>query len=413
MQASTVKISLFDREIATLFERGGRVYIEQIDSGAHFASPLSIGKENRAFETTGIPGFDTVPGFIHDTLPGNYGNEIMDTFFKKTRGNVPGVAERLLFIGDRALGAVTYSPATYDGAEEYYAGLRDLYRQGKEIREGRAAALHEHLVAAAHSIAGGARAKAVVGINLKSKEIFIGHRHGELPDGFMHAIVKYDDSPQQRHSVYTRLEYIYSKLARKAGISMAKTHLLESEGLLHFVTERFDRKDGKRLHMHSLGGLLHTDYRIPRLLDYDDLLRVALRLGAGRDRKQLFTQMMFNYMFVNQDDHAKNFSFLMNEKGAWRASPAYDITFAKGAKQTVEHQMLCNGKPMSEARLDDVASLAVRHGIHTSDIKETLETLAELRERELPALMKEYVIIGDKYDDVMKAVTARTLKGVL
>ncbi len=413
MQAKEVKISLFNQEIATLFERGGRVYIEQKDGGAYFASPLLIEKEKREFETTGIPGFDTVPGFIHDTLPGDYGNEIMDTFFKKKHGSIPGVAERLLFIGDRALGAVTYSPATYNGEDEYYADLRDLYQQGKEIREGRTTALHEHLVAAAHSIAGGARAKAVVGINLERKEIFIGHRHGELPDGFMHAIVKYDDSPEQKHSVYTRLEYIYSKIAREAGIPMAETHLLESEGRLHFVTERFDRKNGRRMHMHSFGGLMHTDYHIPRLLDYDDLLRAALRLGAGKDRKQLFRQMMFNYMFVNQDDHVKNFSFLMNEKGEWRTSPAYDITFAKGVKQTIEHQMLCNGKPMSEVELNDVASLAVRHGMNTGDVKEVLDTLAELREQELPALMKEHGIIGEKYDEVMKAVTARTLKGVL
>lgn len=413
MQAKAVKVSLFGQEIGTLYERGGRIYVEQKEAGMHFASPLSIEKDQREFETTGIPGFDTVPGFIHDTLPGDYGNEIMDNFFKKTRGALPGVAERLLFIGDRALGAVTYSPATYNGDEDYYAGLRDLYRQGREIRDKKATTLHEHLVAAAHSIAGGARAKAVVGINLDSKDIFIGHRHGKLPEGFMHAIVKYDDSPEQKHSVYTRLEYIYSLLARKAGIPMAKTHLLESEGRLHFVTGRFDRNNGKRMHMHSFGGLMHTDYHIPRLLDYDDLMRAALRLGAGKDRKQLFRQMMFNYMFVNQDDHIKNFSFLMNEKGEWSASPAYDITFAKGVKQTIEHQMLCNGKPMSDADLNDVVTLALRHGMNTGDVQEIVETLAELRERELPALMKEYGIIGEKYDEVMKAVTARTLKGVL
>lgn len=396
-----------------MYERGGRVYIEQKEGGAYFASPLSIEKDKKEFETTGIPGFETVPGFIHDTLPGDYGNEIMDNFFKKTRGSLPGVAERLLFIGDRALGAITYSPATYDGGEDYYAQLRDLYVQGKEIREGRTAALHEHLVAAAHSIAGGARAKAVVGINIQSKEIFIGHRHGALPDGFKHAIVKYDDSPEQKHSVYTKLEYIYALLAKKAGIPMAETHLLESEGRLHFVTERFDRKEGGRLHMHSLGGLMHTDYHIPRLLDYDDLLRVALRLGAGKDRKQLFTQMMFNYLFVNQDDHVKNFSFLMNEKGVWQASPAYDITFARGVKQTVEHQMLCNAKPMSEIDLNDVVALAKRHGLDAGFIQNTLETLADLRERDLPLLMKEHGIIGDKYDDVMQAITGRTLKGAL
>lgn len=35
-------------------------------------------------------------------------------------------------------------------------------------------------------------------------------------------------------------------------------------------------------------------------------------------------------MRYNRDDHAKNFSFLMNESGEWERSPSYDITFSNG-----------------------------------------------------------------------------------
>lgn len=408
-----VEINLFGRHIATLFEDKGRVYIEQIDGGAHFASPISIPKERTEFETTGLDGFDTVPGFVHDTLPGDFGNDILDKFFMAKRGTVPTIAERLLFIGDRALGAITYEPASEHEDGNYMARMRDLYEQGKQLKEGRIEAVHDHLVAAAHSIGGGARAKAVVGLNLDTKEIFIGHRHGELPDGFIRAIVKYDDTPEQKHSVYTKLEYIYSVLAEKAGIPMARTALMEAEGRLHFVTERFDNVDGKRLHMHSLSGLMHSNYRIPRLLDYDDLMRVAVRLNAAKDCEQLFRQMLFNYMFVNQDDHSKNFSFLMDEKGKWRASPAYDITFAHGKKQTIEHQLSANRSLLSEATIHDMLELAGRYGIEANTFINMASTMANLREKELPTMMKDYGIIGDKYDEVMNAVSERTLQGVL
>ncbi|CAI6150624.1 MAG: hypothetical protein SPLUMA2_SPLUMAMAG2_01791 [uncultured Sulfurimonas sp.] len=33
--------------------------------------------------------------------------------------------------------------------------------------------------------------------------------------------------------------------------------------------------------------------------------------------KQLFLQMLFNYLFVNQDDHARNFSFMCSDDYKW------------------------------------------------------------------------------------------------
>jgi len=38
--------------------------------------------------------------------------------------------------------------------------------------------------------------------------------------------------------------------------------------------------------------------------------------------------MVFNVLAVNVDDHTKNFSFIMNEKGEWNLSPAYDLIFS-------------------------------------------------------------------------------------
>lgn len=120
--------------------------------------------------------------------------------------------------------------------------------------------------------------------------------------------------------------------------------LLESNNKHHFVTKRFDIDKGKKYHVHSLAGLLHIDYNIPRTVSYEALLRVAVKLDATKSLKQLFLQMLFNYMFVNQDDHARNFSFMCDSNFNWKATPAYDITYANGVKQTREHQLSLYGK---------------------------------------------------------------------
>ncbi|MDX4060453.1 HipA domain-containing protein [Aliarcobacter skirrowii] len=86
---------------------------------------------------------------------------------------------------------------------------------------------------------------------------------------------------------------------------------------------------GKRYHVHSFAGLLHLDYNIPRTVGYEDLLRTAVKLGALGSLKQLFLQMLFNYMFINQDDHSRNFSFMCDVDFKYKVTPAYDLTFAK------------------------------------------------------------------------------------
>ena len=60
----------------------------------------------------------------------------------------------------------------------------------------------------------------------------------------------------------------------------------------------------------------------------------------------------FNLFSHNHDDHAKNFSFLMDEKGVWRLSPVYDVTFSYGPGGEHSTTYLGEGKhPTKEALL--------------------------------------------------------------
>jgi len=67
------------------------------------------------------------------------------------------------------------------------------------------------------------------------------------------------------------------------------------------------------------------------MLDYDDLLALTLHLTKDvNELYKMFRLAVFNLLGHNRDDHAKNFSFIMESDGNWRLSPAYDLTFSYG-----------------------------------------------------------------------------------
>jgi len=80
------------------------------------------------------------------------------------------------------------------------------------------------------------------------------------------------------------------------------------------------------------------------------------------DMHEFFRRMVFNVISVNQDDHTKNISFLMDQSGTWYLSPAYDITYCNGGGWTKQHQMTINGK-RKNFELEDLLSVATHADI--------------------------------------------------
>gem|GEM_PF-4968219 len=98
------------------------------------------------------------------------------------------------------------------------------------------------------------------------------------------------------------------------GIVVPETQLIELGELTHFAIRRFDRgMKGEKIHMHSLGGLLHADFNAPGTTSYEQAFRAMLDLGLDSySPNQWFRRMVFNVAGRNQDDHVKNVSFLMS-----------------------------------------------------------------------------------------------------
>jgi serine/threonine-protein kinase HipA len=272
--------------------------------------------------------FEGLPGVFNDSLPDGWGRLLFDRAMR-AEGILPeqlSPLDRLVHVGSAGMGALVYQP---DIGPDATAGDIDLDRlagQALAVLEGQADDVLGDLIALNGSSAG-ARPKAMVGYNPATGAMIHGAVH--LPDGFEHWLVKF---PNTQDGVDAgAIEFAYADMARAAGIEMMATHLFPAQkGAGFFATRRFDRDGGKRLHMHTASGLLHADHRIPSL-DYEDLIVLTMRLTRDiREAEKMFRLAVFNVLAHNRDDHAKNFTFLMDAAGNWRLSPAYDLTFSSG-----------------------------------------------------------------------------------
>ena len=118
---------------------------------------------------------------------------------------------------------------------------------------------------------------------------------------------------------------------------MMPSRLMVIEGKKHFLTERFDRREGDKLHVLTLAAME------PDANSYDALFSVCRRLRLPeKQQSELFRRMVFNVLGRNVDDHNKNFAFIMDKEGIWSLAPAYDMLFTidlDGPKYMNRHSM--------------------------------------------------------------------------
>ena len=367
------RVSVWGRDVGAVAEsRAGDVVFEYAEefrrSGLELSPvhlPLSLRGPVAFPELRRVDSFSGLPGLLADSLPDAFGNAVIRRYFEQ-RG-MPDAAlspvQKLLYLGSRAMGALEFHPQldrelSQDTGEAL--AIAHLVQEARRVVEGDpSVALPEMMQLGAS--AGGARAKAMILWNRaeqRVKSAFAPRRGGDE-----HWLIKFDGvtAGAGGHTVerefvpgpWGRIEYAYSRLARAAGIEMAETHLLREREFAHFMTRRFDREGDTRLHLHTLGGMLHADYNVRQVLSYEDLFRTILRLGLGQPSvDEAFRRMVFNIAARNQDDHVKNVAFLMNADGAWRLAPAYDVSWAMGGRWTRTHQMTAGGKDDDFTRSD-------------------------------------------------------------
>jgi serine/threonine-protein kinase HipA len=168
-------------------------------------------------------------------------------------------------------------------------------------------------------------------------------------------------------------------MAEEAGIKMNDCRLHKEGGRAHFLTKRFDRlNDGSKLHMQSLGAMMHYDFNQAGAYSYEQAIQAIKRLGLPmEDVEQQFVRAAFNVIARNQDDHVKNIAYLMDRRGRWRLSPAFDVvySFNPDGDWTARQQMSLNGKRDGFDR-DDLLSFAKVSGIKKMRASQLLDKIA-------------------------------------
>lgn len=353
------------REVGRLALIRRKIYFEY--SPSFIATGLQISPHKLPLKAGAVsmsePVFEGLFGVFNDSLPDGWGRLLLDRQIRSL-GITPeqlGPLDRLTHVGRFGMGALIYEPS--HASSSTHSDRIDLDRIAEEavhVVAGEAEEVIDELLDLAGSSAG-ARPKIMVGVSSDRSHVIHGQQ--ELPPGYEHWMIKFVASIDQRDA--GKVEFAYSLMAKAAGLDIMPTHLFKSQNDVgYFGVQRFDRHHNKRIHLHSLAGLVHSDHRIPAI-DYDLVLRATQFLTKSAvEVKKAFRLCCFNVFAHNRDDHAKNFSFLMNEHGEWKLAPAYDLTFVQGPGGEHCTTVLGEGKSPGQSHL---LELATKFGISKAD----------------------------------------------
>ncbi len=311
-----------------------------------------------------------LPGLVSDALPDGWGMLLMDRLFRKQGRDARRTSplDRLAFIGENAMGALAFEPNAGEVLVPQDVQLLALAKEVRQVMTDDSEALLRELALMGGS-PHGARPKVLVNQDPQSSRMSNSEQGPGTP-----WLVKFP--AQHDHKEVCAVEAMYGAIAVACGLRMPATEYYDlGSSLSAFGIERFDRSDGMRVPMHTAAGVAHSDFRVPQM-DYLSLLRLTQFMTRdAREVQQAFDRCVFNVVFNNRDDHAKNFSFVMNANGRWQFSPAYDLTFNEGPGG--EHQMDICGEARTPTR-EHLMKLASMTGVAARSASEAIERIASV-----------------------------------
>jgi len=314
--------------------------------------------------------FDGLFGVFNDSLPDGWGRLLLDRKLLKLGVNPENLTslDRLQYVGSRGMGALFYEPEIKDIPllSKIQADLDLIAKECLDFQVHDEEKYIDDLLTMNGSSAG-ARPKILVRLidaknSLEMSNNTFFEKHNDW-------IIKFRSSNDPID--VGAIEYAYHLMAIEAGMDVPEARLFKSkEGSGYFGVKRFDRTTSQFVHMHSVSGLLHIDHRIPSF-DYETLMKLILHLTKDKfECEKQFRHTTFNILSHNRDDHAKNFSFLMDENGVWCLSPAYDLIFSAGPEGEHCTMIMGEGKIPGIShllKLADVASIKHERALEIID----------------------------------------------
>ncbi len=377
-----IEVILWDQLVGVLFwdERKNTTAFEYsgdfIKNGLQLSpliSPLSTKISTTKISTTSnhhieFDAYKGLPLFISDSLPDKFGTELFAKYLEKEGKNYRDLnpLEKLTYIGNRGLGALEFRPGKQQQSTTQTLDLKKLNKLAVSLLNNQPIANTSNMGNLFHigTSPGGAQPKVLLNIDTKTGNIYRGDNIPTIDQESW--ILKFNkdiglDSDKERG----KIEYAYYLIAKKAGIAIMHSELKEIEGEYFFMTQRFDRHKGEKIHTQTLHAFAGMNFMLPNTYSYEQVFSILNKLKLDYYYKeQLFRIMVFNVIGRNVDDHTKNFGFNMDKSGVWKMSPAYDLTFSynENFKSETPHFLSINGKN-SGHKLDDILHIAREYSI--------------------------------------------------
>lgn len=291
----------------------GKRYLERPDAVA--LDPVELKLTPRIYETRALNG---VFGALRDAGPDYWGRRIIEQYCGKSDLSE---LDYLLFAPDDRAGALGFGLNLIPPAPKREFNQTIELSKLQQIAD---AIIKEDLpsngvnnqiqnLLLMGTSMGGARPKAVV----------------EDKDGLW--VAKFNRADDKWNQA--RVEHAMLVLARRSGIIVAESKIVDVAGRDVLLVKRFDREkkpDGYlRARMISALTLLRAEdtHQSRDRWSYVSLAEELRRISAEpeKDAAELFRRMCFNALISNTDDHPRNHAVIAKELG-WRLSPAYDLT---------------------------------------------------------------------------------------
>ena len=311
-----------------------------------------------------------LPAFLSDSLPDNWGSLLFEQWAKDNDLSSSQLTPllKLSYIGKRGMGALEFIPEMSRGRRLGNIDIASLAELSERIVTSRGNACisadEQPTMAALHRLGspiGGRMEKIAINIDRGTGAVTSGET-GNVDNSDSY-ILKFGTASFQS----AELEQVYYEMAQNAGIQMMECRLMEVEGTNHFLTRRFDRLDGEKIHTQTLAAMA------PAVHSYEGLIDLCRELGLAESVcQEVFRRMVFNVLSNNTDDHERNFSFMRRRGGKWELAPAYDLCFIfmryrnDGYIGNREHCLSIGGKRMGFTR-KDIKGFAEAKNIRNAD----------------------------------------------
>ncbi len=349
-------------------------------------SPFMLPLRSQIFEDT-KQTFDGLFGVFNDSLPDGWGCLLLDRQLQKKGLSLQQITplQRLSMVGLNAMGALEYEPVAEN--EDDFKGkieLDSLCLEANRILKGKVSEVIGELLSLNGS-SGGARPKIVALVSDDKQSLVYGNI---AQQGYTPWLIKFASSLDTPNIGVQ--EYVYSLIAKQAGIDMPETYLFPSKTCIgHFGVKRFDRDGAEKIHVHTACGLLHASHRAATI-DYSALLKLtSILTGDIREVEKMVRLMIFNVKAGNKDDHSKNFSFMLDRDNRWKMTPAYDLTPSQGING--EQTSMVNGKGVNITN-DDFVKTAEPFGLSKQKILDIIEKTEDAL-ADYPQYMKKYGLV--------------------